>query len=80
MAQFTVVPQPPGIRLETEAALRQLLNGHGPAETGVCSIPLRVIAVPKNLEQMPVLRPPADKIDNMPLVKLPAPPCDEEKR
>jgi hypothetical protein len=76
--QFTVMPQAPAI--QTDAALRELLKGYSPAETRVCAIPLRVVPVPKNLEQMPVLRPPTDKIDNMPAVKLPAPACDEEKR
>jgi len=78
--QFTVMPQAPGVRPETESALRQLLRSNSLAETGVCSIPLRVAPVPKNLEPMPVIRPPADKIDNMPSVKLPASPCEEEKR
>jgi len=80
VTQFSVMPQAPGIGPETEATLRQLLKSESLAETGVCSIPLRVTPVPKNLEQMPVMRPPADKIDNMPSVKLPAPPCEEEKR
>jgi hypothetical protein len=37
-------------------------------EAIVCSIPLREVPVPKNLEPMPVRRPPADLIDNMPVV------------
>jgi hypothetical protein len=76
--QFTEMPRAPAF--QTDATLRELLKGYSPGKTGVCSIPLRVAPVPKNLEQMPVMRPPADKIDSMPAVKLPAPPCDEEKR
>jgi hypothetical protein len=77
---FPLAVMPQATAVQTDAALRQLLKGYSPAETRVCAIPLRVVPVPKNLEQMPVLRPPTDKIDNMPAVKLPAPACDEEKR
>jgi hypothetical protein len=81
VSQFTVMPQAPfAVSPRRRVAASAFLKGYSPAETRVCSIPLRVMPVSKNLEQMPVLRPPADKIDNMPSAKLPAPPCDEEKR
>ncbi len=73
--QFTVPA--PGKAIFSTLPLRQFLNGHQPLP--VCSIPLIVIPIPKNLEQMPVLRSPAGKMDNMP-VMVPAPPCKEEKR
>jgi len=78
--QFTVTPQAPVVRPKTKVVLRQLLNRDSPEETGVCSIPLLQVPVAENVELMPVLHPRADNIDNMPSVKLPAPPCQEEKR
>jgi len=71
--QFTVTPQAPLV-------LRQVLKVPSLEKAAVCSIPLLEVPVPKNLEQMPTLRPPADNIDHMPMVKLPAPPCEEDKR
>jgi len=38
------------------------------------------VPVAKNVDQMPVLRPRAGSIDHMSSVKLPAPPCQEDKR
>ena len=73
LAQFTVTTQPPYV-------LRQFFKSHGPEKPAVCSIPLLQVPPTKNVEQMPVLRPRADNIDNMPSVKLPAPPCEEDKR
>jgi hypothetical protein len=83
--RFTVVPQAPVVRPETERALRELVKSHSQEETAVCSIPLREVLVAKNVERMPTFRPRAepdnpDKMDHMPSVKLPAPPCKEEKR
>jgi hypothetical protein len=75
MPQFTVAPRP-----ATERVLRQFLKSYSPEETAVCSIPLRQVPVAKDVERMPALRPRADNIDHMPSVKLPAPPCEEEKR
>jgi len=67
--------QPENIRL-TQGP--QLL---APGQTGVCSIPLLQAKVTKETARMPVLRPrPADEVDHMPFVKLPAPPCGEELR
>ena len=62
------------------AAARQ--ESCSPEEMAVCSIPLTEAHVTKNVERMPTLRPRAepDNIDPMPSVKLPAPPCKEEKR
>jgi len=97
LPQFTVMPQAPAVRPETESDLREFMKkywkvgkvhgigpeavlGIGPENTAVCSIPLLQVPPTKNVEQMPVLRPRADNIDNMPSVKLPAPPCEEDKR
>lgn len=66
------LPQNFQVRLAPELLARA-------AEPPVCSIPLLEVPVAKNLEKMPVLRPRAE-IDRMPLAKLPAPPCPEEKR
>jgi hypothetical protein len=76
--QFTVPPKTPLVRPEVEASPRQLLKGSGPGETTVCAIPLLEAPLTKNVEQMPVMRPP-DNIDRM-MVYVPAPPCKEEKR
>jgi len=80
--QFTVTPQAPLVRPEAEAALRQLLKGSSQGETAVCSIPLLEVPAAKNVERMPIFHPRAEpeNTDHMPLVKLPAPPCQEEKR
>jgi hypothetical protein len=78
--QFTVTPQAPVVRPEIQGALRQLLKSDSPEKTGVCSIPLLEVPVAKNVERMPTFRPRAEPIDHMPSVKLPAPPCQEEKR
>jgi hypothetical protein len=77
--QLIVAPQAPAIRAETERALRELLKKYSQGETGVCSIPLRAVAGSKDVERMPAIRP-DENIDRMPAVKLPAPPCEEEKR
>ena len=78
--QFTVTPQAPVVRPKTAVVLRQLLKSYGRENPAVCSIPLLQVPVAGNVEQMPVLRPRADNIDNMPSVKLPAPPCQEEEK
>lgn len=78
--QFTRLPKASAIDSKIEATLRQFMKDKALQGTGVCSIPLISVPIPKNLEQMPILHPPAENIDNMPSVKLPAPPCDEEKR
>ncbi|HUE24045.1 MAG TPA: hypothetical protein VMQ86_20360 [Bryobacteraceae bacterium] len=77
--QFTLTPQARAASAETQAALRQFLKNYSLEEAIVCSIPLLQVPVPKNLEPMPVRRPPADLIDNMPVVS-PAPACREENR
>jgi len=76
--QFTVTPQAPLVRPEAEAALRQLLKGSSQGEPAVCAIPLLEVPLTKDVEPMPVMRPP-DNIDRM-MVYVPAPPCKEEKR
>jgi hypothetical protein len=80
MPQFTQTPKPRAVRPETARFPRQTLQLHVVEEPAVCSIALLEAPVTKNLEQMPVLRPRADNIDNMPLAKMPAPPCEEENR
>ncbi|MGA3040040.1 MAG: hypothetical protein ABSF54_04530 [Bryobacteraceae bacterium] len=72
-------PQAPVIRPETERALREMIKKYSQGETAVCSIPLRAVPVAKNVERIPAV-PPGENIDHMPSVKLPAPPCQEEKR
>jgi len=75
---------PPAVAARQQAAhmLRQIRNSNPQEQPAMCSIPLLEARVTKNLERMPTLRPPAgpDSIDHMPRVKLPAPPCQEEKR
>lgn len=78
--QFTATPPAPAVRPATARAPRQLLTLRGQEQPAVCSIPLRQVQGAKDVERMPVLRPRADNIDNMPSVKLPAPPCEEEQR
>ena len=83
--QSTVMPQAPLVRPETERALRELVKKYNQDQTAVCSIPLLEAPAAKNVERMPTLRPRtepenSDKMDRMPSVKLPAPPCQEEKR
>ena len=80
--QFTVMPRAPVVRPETEGGLRQLLKSYSREKTAVCSIPLLEVRVANNVERMPTIRPRAEpeNIDHMPMVKLPAPPCKEEKR
>jgi hypothetical protein len=75
--QPTVMPKAPVVLPKSKATLRQL--GDNPEKMAVCSIPLLEVLVAKNQEPMPVLLPPADNIDNIP-VNVPAPPCNEEKR
>jgi hypothetical protein len=75
--QFFLTPQARA-SAETQAALRQFLKNNSLAQSTVCAIPLLEVLLPKNLEQMPVLRPPAGNIDNMQVI-VPAPPCPKEK-
>ena len=81
----TPPPQAAVVRPETIRALRELVKSYNQGETAVCSIPLRAVPVAKDVERMPTFRPRADpedlaKMDHMPSVRLPAPPCEEEKR
>jgi hypothetical protein len=80
--QFNVTPPATAARREAARAMRQLLKSYSPEAKALCSIPLLEARVAQNVERMPTLRPPAgpDSIDHMPFVKLPAPPCKEEKR
>ena len=73
------IPEAPLLRPETEPALRELMKKFNPQKANVCSIPLLEVPIPKNIERMPVLRPP-DNLERMPQVKVPAPPCKEDKR
>ena len=75
-----VLPNAPAVRSEAERALRELVKRYGEGETGVCSIALREVPVPRNREEMPVLRPRMDNLEPMPVAKMPAPPCKEDKR
>jgi len=75
MKKYGQMAQPENIRPAQEP---QRL---APDQTGVCSIPLLEAEVTKKTARMPVLRPrPADETDHMPFVRLPAPPCGEERR
>ena len=80
--QFIVTPPARAASEDAKRALRQLLKSYSQEEAAMCSIPMLEAPVEKNAERMPVLRPRAepDNIDDMPSVKLPAPPCKEEKR
>jgi hypothetical protein len=71
---------PPRVRAvrPEEAAMRQLKMYRG-GEKGVCSSALRETPVPRNLEEMPVLRPRVDHLEPMPVAKMPAAPCKEDK-
>jgi hypothetical protein len=56
-----------------------------PEEATACSIPLREVTVAKENDPMPKLPAPvtpdnSENVDHMPMVRLPAPPCQEEKR
>ena len=75
----------PLARAKADAAARALMKQLNPTGSAVCSIPLREVPVKKDVDAMPQLLPPAgpdgpDPFDRMPFVKLPAPPCQEEKR
>ena len=82
MAVSAQTPPAEAARQEAPRTLRQLLKSSSPEEAPVCSIPLLEARVTKDAERMPTFRPRAepDNIDHMPSVKLPAPPCKEEKR
>ncbi|MGA2135324.1 MAG: hypothetical protein ABSH50_23800 [Bryobacteraceae bacterium] len=81
-----LIPQPPAAGAKIDAALRELLKQRSqPSGPLVCSIPLLAVTIDKKVDPMPQFRPPfgfdiSDNIDRMPVVKLPAPPCPEEKR
>jgi hypothetical protein len=55
----------PAVRPE-EAAIRKRLEMYSKGGAGVCSIALREMLVPRNLEELPV-------------AKMPAPPCKEDQ-
>jgi hypothetical protein len=78
----TMPPASPRIRTETERALRELVKNYRLDTSAVCSIPLTEVPVAKTVERkepIRILRPPKP-VESMPLVPLPAPPCQEEKR
>jgi hypothetical protein len=82
-ATLSAQTAPPVVNPLTEAALRELVTKCSQGETAFCSIPLREVPVATFVEQMPVLQMRAgdvSKMDKMPSVKLPAPPCQEDKR
>ncbi len=56
----------------------QALNLMQPANE-ICSIPLLEVPVSRNLERMPVVRPPAVDIDPLIQAKVPAPPCHQAR-
>jgi hypothetical protein len=79
----TIIPQAPAVRPEAKRARRQWMKKFGQRnEAAVCSIPLLQIPIPKDIDRMPYFRPrdEPDNIDRVPSVKVPAPPCKEEKR
>lgn len=80
--QATVIPQPPAARQKTERAWRNFVKKFSQEKTTVCSIPLLAVPLGKNVSRMPTLRPPVEpeNLYRMPQVKLPAPPCQEERR
>jgi hypothetical protein len=82
-ARFPGVPQfvvtPPLTVTPQVPRAPQLLKRLSPQEKRVCSIPLLVVPVAKNVEQMPVVRPRADYIGGMPVI-MPAPPCEGDQR
>jgi hypothetical protein len=75
--QFSAVPEF-STDPELERVLRELLKPPTPDTASVCAIPLIKAPVPKDLEPMPVKRPPA-VMDRM-AVAMPAPPCPEARR
>ncbi|HTQ54844.1 MAG TPA: hypothetical protein VMI94_10310 [Bryobacteraceae bacterium] len=85
-APWRLAPPAPAVRARAGNALRELFRLRNPPDQpAVCSIPLLTVPIPKNIDPMPQLAPPAkpersDTMDRMPMVKLPAPPCQEEKR
>ena len=78
----TVLPEPRTFRPEAQRALREYMKKYSQEKPGVCSIPLLEVPVSKNVAKMPNVLPPAphDEAVRMPSVKVPAPPCKEEKR
>ena len=80
--QVTVNPPAPAVIPKTLRMPRLIPRDYSQKEQAVCSIPLLEVPVTKNVERMPTLLPSAgpDNIDHMPTVKLPAPPCQGEKR
>ena len=76
-------PSPPSAAPQAVRPLRITQKKPTPAERPtICAIPLIEVRVDKFQDPMSKLAPPAgfDNIDRMPFVKLPAPPCQEEKR
>jgi hypothetical protein len=79
----TIIPQAPAVRPEAKRALRQWMKKFGQqSEAAVCSIPLLEVLIAKDIDRMPHFKPrdEPENIDRMPPVKMPAPPCKEEKR
>jgi len=70
----------PEVKLKPSLAIkmRDILQSASEPNNVRCAIRLLEVPVNKKVEPMPVERPPAT-IDNM-QVKVPAPPCPEEKR
>jgi hypothetical protein len=83
LQQLTEVPAAPALKPNVERMLRELMKKNGMKnEATVCSIPLLEVRVSNNVDPMPNFKPRAepDTIDNMPSLKVPAPPCKGEKR
>jgi hypothetical protein len=80
VAQFAIMPPAPAGRQGTVRAVRELGTKFDRAETAVCSIPLLEVPAAKNVEQMPTLRPHVENVSRIPSVKVPARPCNEERR
>ena len=81
--EVSVIPQAPAVRPQTGRELRQWMKNFGQQnEAAVCSIPLLQVPIAKDVDRMPHFQPrdEPEGTDRMPLVKMPAPPCKEEKR
>jgi hypothetical protein len=79
LPQITITMEAPDVRMPTVRSWREFAKNYRSEHPSVCSIPLTEVPVAKNVEPMPILRPPKP-VEPMPMVPLPAPPCKEEKR